>query len=297
MLRSMRRFCAYLLVKVLLAGAKMLPRRLGGVLFGNLGALAYVFLKKSRKTALVNLRLVYGRTIPDKEIRDIARAAFVNLGKFAYDVARVGRENPENLKRNVRVSGVHHMDQALARGKGVIALTGHIGNWELLGAYLSLMGYPVNVLVTRLKDGRLNDLLVGLRRKVGLRVLERSKGLKGAFRCLKRGEVLGILIDQDTSVESVTIDFLGHPARTAVGPVKLASRTGASIVPLAMLMAEDGRYHMQVKEPIRVDGEDGSLESEVERCSKAVENFISKKPSQWVWMHKRWKSLRSDMYR
>ncbi len=265
-------------------------------MFGNLGVMAYLILRKSRKVALANLRLIYGCAFSDKEMRSTAREAFANLGKFAFDVARLNSVTPQGIEKIVAVAGLENLDGALARGKGVIALTGHVGNWELLGAYLSLMGYRINVLATELKDARLNNLIVNLRRKAGLAVLERSRGLKGALRCLKRGEILGVLIDQDTSVDSVLVDFLGRPAKTAVGPVKLASRTGAAIVPLAMLATKDGEYRIEVKEPIFVSGEEASLVNDVERCSKAVETFIRAEPSQWVWMHKRWKSVASDMY-
>jgi KDO2-lipid IV(A) lauroyltransferase len=154
----------------------------------------------------------------------------------------------------------------------------------------------VTVLATRLKDSRLNNLLLSLRRSTGLSVVERSKGLRRAFRCLKKGEVLGVVIDQDTSVESVIVDFMGEPTKTPVGPVKLAARTGATIVPLAMLMTDKGDYELEVSKPISISGDDTDLEQDVERCSKAVEQFIRKEPTQWVWMHKRWKSVKSSMY-
>ena len=297
MLKRLRRLAAYLVVRILLKTAQVLPRTIGSAVFGMLGAVAYLCLAKSRKIAWANLRLVYGRGTPDKEIRGIAAATFVNLAKFAFDVARLKGQTPEGIKSLVKVTGRHHLDKALAKGKGVIALTGHVGNWELLGAYFSLMGYPVNVLATRLRDSRLNDQLVSLRDTVGLKVIERSRGLKQAFRCLRRGEVLGVLIDQDTSVDSVIVDFLGQPAKTAVGPVKLAARTGASIVPLAMLLMDDGSYHIKVREPLHIGGHSDALKCDVEECSKAIEGFIYEKPSQWVWMHRRWKSVRSDIYR
>ena len=276
--------------------AEVLPRSIGRLIFGYLGGLAFLLFTKSRRIALANLRLIYGKAVPDKEIRAVARRAFINLGRFAYDIVRFRRASPQNLRRVVKIMGQDHLDKALARGKGVIALTGHVGNWELLGAYFSLMGYPVSVIATRLKDPNLDELVVGMRQDSGLGVIERSRGVKEALRCLRRGEILGVLIDQDTAVDSVVVDFMGRPAKTAVGPVKLASRTGAAIVPLAMLMTEEGGYRIEVKEPVYVTGDETTLHEDVERCSKAVEAFIKAEPSQWVWMHKRWKSISSDLY-
>jgi KDO2-lipid IV(A) lauroyltransferase len=97
-------------------------------------------------------------------------------------------------------------------------------------------------------------------------------------------------------VESVVVDFLGRPAKTAAGYVKLARVTGASLVPMAMLMREDGRYEIQVNAPVEISGNGDSLESDVQRCSRAVEEFIRQDPTQWIWMHKRWKSVCSEIY-
>ncbi|MFH1312245.1 MAG: lysophospholipid acyltransferase family protein [Candidatus Eisenbacteria bacterium] len=296
MFRKLRRFLAYITVAGLVRLAEILPRRVGTALFAWLGAVAYGLMARSRGVALANLELVYGSTTPDTDKRRIARAAFINLGRFAYDTARMRKTTPQTIQRITGITGKEHLDGALARGKGVVALTGHVGNWELMGAYFSLMGYPLTVFATDLKDSRLNDLLADLRTSTGLKVVERSKGLPAALRCLKRGEMLGALIDQDTSVDSVVVDFLGSPAKTPVGPTKLASRMGAPVVPMAMLMTDDGDYRIEVKEPVTVGDNGSSLEDDVEKCSKAIEEFIHRKPSQWVWMHKRWKSVLSDMY-
>jgi KDO2-lipid IV(A) lauroyltransferase len=296
MLRKLRRFGTYVLVRTLVIMAELLPRRTGSALFARLGSLAYYLLPKSSAVALSNLRLVYGANTSEAHLKAIAKAAFANLGRFAYDVARIRRENAETLGRIVTLRGRQHLDDALAAGRGVIGITGHIGNWELLAAYLSMIGYSMHALATRVHNARLDELLLGLRRSAGVRIYERSSAVKSALRCLRQGEFLGVLIDQDTSVESVVVDFMGKPAKTAVGPVRLALRTGAPLVPMAMLMADDGTYRIEISEPIEVGDNGATLEQDVERCSKAIEDFIRREPSQWVWMHKRWKSVRSDLY-
>ncbi len=266
-------------------------------LFGGLGTLAYYVLPRARRVAWANLRLVFGKDLPVEEIRRIARASFASMGRFAFDVARIPVETKESLSKIVRVTGSSHLDTALEKGTGVIALTGHIGNWEMLGAFFAKMGYPVNVVATTLRDDKLNNVIVEIRESSGMNVLERRKGTMGAMRCLKRGEILGVLIDQDTSVQSVEVDFLGSRAKTAVGPVRLSAKTGATILPAAMLMTDDGKYHIEIREPICVVGKPGTLLDDVKKCSGAVEEFILRQPTQWVWMHKRWKSVQTDLYR
>jgi KDO2-lipid IV(A) lauroyltransferase len=295
--KSLRRFGTFLFIRMLLVLAFVLPRRIGLAFFGGLGALAYRLFKRSKRVALANLHLVYNGDLADGEMERIAKQAFRNLGMFAYDAARMGKYTYESLDGMVEAVGIDRLDRIFAQGRGVVGLAGHIGNWELLGAYLSLRGYQVNVLTTRVRDRRLDDLLVGLRSRSGMKVLERSRSLLGAFRCLKDGELLGILMDQDTSVESVVVDFLGYPAKTPVGPVKLALGTGAAIVPMAMLMKPDGKYRLEVKEPVAIEDDRDALERDVARCSEAIGEFIRSEPTQWVWMHKRWKSVAAEMYK
>ena len=296
MFRKLRRLLAYVFVKVMIGLAEVLPRRSGGVVFASLGSLAYSLLPGSRRVALANLNLVYGESCAEPELERIARSAFRNFGRILYDFARMRKQTREGLDGLVTIKGRHHLDEALARGKGVIGLTGHIGNWELMGAYFALNGYPLNVLATRMKNAPVNRELLGLRRSAGLKVLERSAELMGAVRALRRGEMLGVLVDLDTSVESVIVNFMGRPAKTAAGYVKLARVTGASLVPMAMLMKADGRYEIQVREPVGISGNGDSLESDVQQCSMAVEYFIRQDPTQWIWMHKRWKSVCSEIY-
>jgi len=295
-IKKIRRVAAYGMVKLLILLAWALPRRAGMALFGGLGSLAYYMLPRSRRVAQTNLNLVFGNGLPHKDLQRIARNSFANMGKFAFDVARVPRQTMESIGNLVRVTGMGHLERALAAGKGVIALTGHIGNWELLGAYFAKMGYRVNVVATSLRDDKLNNVIIDIRESSGMTVLERRKGTIGAMRCLKRGEILGVLIDQDTSVQSVEVDFLGKPAKTAVGPVRLSAKTGAAILPTAMLMTEDGKYHVEIREPVRVVGKSRTVMDDVVTCSKAVEEFILAQPAQWVWMHKRWKSVQADLY-
>ncbi len=296
MLRKFRRFVAYLTLKSLIWIAELLPRRVGGSWFAGLGGLAYSLFPGLRDVALANLKLVYGRSLSDEDQAGIARESFSNLARVCYDFARMRKQTRESVEELVEVEGLHHLDEALARGKGVIAITGHIGNWELMGAFLSLKGYPVNVLATRMRNERANRALVGLRKSAGVKVMERSSELMGAVRSLRRGEVLGVLIDLDTSVESVVVDFLGKPAKTASGYVKLAAATGAAIVPMAMPMTSSGSYELKIHEPVSIAGNGDSLEADVQKCSKAVEEFIWQKPTQWIWMHKRWKSTCSEIY-
>ena len=268
---------------------RRLSRRRALALGGKLGELAGWVLRGERERVRRHLSVAFGDRASDRWVRQV----FVDLGKNAVDAFRLRITSEEELRRMVREEGFEHLDHALAQGKGVIALTGHIGNWELLGAYVAMRGYPLHVVGRRLNNPRLDRLVVENREGAGVRNIARGRGTRAILRALRRGEMVGFLIDQDTKVDGVFVDFFGRPAYTPIGPVVLAMKTGASIVPVAIHRKVDGTHHVVVRKAISLVHTGDEMEDRrvnTERCSKALEWFIREHPTQWVWMHRRWKT-------
>jgi Kdo2-lipid IVA lauroyltransferase/acyltransferase len=291
--KSLRRATLYAFVRGLMLLAFVLPRSLALRVFGGLGAWAFLLLRKDRIRAEVNLSLAFPE-YSRQEIRDLTRRVYVELGRNCTDVFRFPLLRWQELSRFVKVEGLSYLDEALSRGRGVVAVTGHIGCWELLGAYFSMMGYPLAVIVRPLRDQRLEKLIDGLRRSKGMKPISRVTNVKSAYSWLKRRGVLGVLIDQDTSVKGVFCDFFGRPAYTPAGPAYLALRTGAAVVPMAIQLEEDGTHVVRVKKPIVVPENldtDACVLSVMQACTGAIEDYIRSRPAQWVWMHERWKTV------
>lgn len=291
--KQLRWVSIYALARGLMLVTLVVPRSLALRVFGGLGGVGYVLLRRGRMRAEVNLSLAFPER-SRQEIRRLARRVYVELGRNCVDVFRLRRLKWHQLGGFIRVEGLSYLEEAMSRGKGVVAVTGHIGCWELLGAYLSMMGYPLAVIVRPLRDERLERLIDGLRRSKGMRPISRIGSVKAAYSWLKRGGVLGVLIDQDTSVKGVFCDFFGRPAYTPAGPAYLALRTGAGIVPMAIQMDEDGTQIIRVKEPIDVPGgqdTEACVRSVMQACTQAMEECIRLRPTQWVWMHERWKTV------
>jgi KDO2-lipid IV(A) lauroyltransferase len=185
------------------------------------------------------------------------------------------------------------LDAALARGQGVVFVTGHVGNWEVLARRLTLAGYRMAAVAKEASDPRTTALIEGLRRQGGLEVIWR--GAPGAARqmlkTLRGNGLLGLLIDQDTSVQSVWVPFFGHLAKTPRAAADLALRTGA--VPLLGFAVREGpgRYRVELHdvELPAGDGEAAAVELTT-RLTAGIEACIRRHPEQWVWMHQRWKS-------
>jgi KDO2-lipid IV(A) lauroyltransferase len=284
----------YWLVKWMVSLIRILPRPAAVGLMGRIGWLAYFLLSRARRDTERHLHLAYGDQKTNPEIRDMARQVFVDLGRNAADAIRLPVLIRQGLDRFVKCTGAEHLDRALARGRGAIIITGHIGSWELLGAYLAHRGYRLAGVGAELYDPRLNKMVVEMRELAGYPTIPRGpQGVREILRWLRSGGVLGILIDQDTRVDGVFVDFFGRPAYTPIGPVVLAQKTGAAIVPVAIHRQADGSHLVEFRQEINLQCT-GDLRADrvenVRRCSKAVEEFIRQHPTQWVWMHERWKT-------
>jgi KDO2-lipid IV(A) lauroyltransferase len=290
--KRLRRDVQYALVRTLVGGVRLLPAEVGPVISGHLGETAFSFLPVPRKQAVRNL----SQAFPEKgrgEILTLAKASFRELGRNAYDVLRLDAAGPNNPASSLRFSGLEVFDRAMKRGKGVVVVTGHIGCWELMPAAFAALGYPINVIGRRAYDDRLNEMLVDLRGRYGIRTIDRDAGAKEALRCLRRGEALGVLIDQDTRVKGVFVTFFGRPTYTPTGAVELAIRTGAALIPMAIHRNGDAKHTIEILEPLNVTttgNEDKDITLQTQKCTEILEGFIRRYPTQWVWMHERWKT-------
>lgn len=254
--------------------------------------LCYYVIADARDKTIRHLTLAFGKEKNAKQIKQMARDVFRNLGRNAVDMFRLKKIVGTDPDRYVTCHGLEHLDRALAKAKGVVVITGHLGCWELLAGYVAAKGYSSSVVGTPLYDPRLDKMLVDNRTSVKLKNIVRSSGVREILRTLRKGEIVGILIDQDTRVDGIFVDFLGIPAYTPVGPVVLAMRTGAAIVPMAIHIEKDNKHIIEVESGIELEiSGDESKDRLINtiKCSNVIERFLLKNPTQWVWMHERWK--------
>ena len=183
--------------------------------------------------------------------------------------------------------------QALALGKGAIILTGHFGNWELLAASISTTIAPLTPFVRELRSPRLNALVSSYREKAGYATIDRDTGMRHALRCLKRNELLGIVADVDTVVSGVFVDFFGRHAYTPYSPVAIALKTGAAILPTFIIRQPDGSHRAIIEPPLalkQTHAKEKDLVINTQKFTKIIESYIRRYPTQWIWMHRRWKT-------
>jgi KDO2-lipid IV(A) lauroyltransferase len=290
--KRIKNWLIYRFVQLLTFWVARLPRGAALKFCAYLGRLAFWVVGHARRVTQENLSRVFGWPLGDPRLTEMAREVFINAGKNLADLMRMHRMNRSHIDGLIRIKGQHHVDQAMAQGRGLIAVTGHIGNWEFLAIWFGIKGYPVNVVIRRVYDPRLDRILNELRKNANVRGISRETGAKEMLRILRRGEALGVLMDQDTKVRGVFVPFFGHAAYTPVGPVVLAMRTGAAVVPMAIHRQRDETYLITVEQPlelIRTGNDEEDILANTAACTAALERFIRMDPAQWVWMHDRWR--------
>jgi len=282
------------LVRFTIFISKFFPRKVWLALFGYLGRIGYYFASHSRKLTIKHLTIAFGNEKSPQELKSLSREVFVMLAKNASDVIRTfNTTDIESFKKLRVVHGAEFAEQAYARGKGVIFLTAHCGAFELAATEMAIRGYKPLIIGTPLKDSRLSEIVWRQRSKLGAVAIERGKESIRLLKTLKSGGTIGILIDQDTRVKSVFVDFFGKPCATPIGATLLALKTGAPIVPIFFHLREDGiqeaNFYPEV-ELIRTGNEEEEIRINTQKLNDLIEAEIRKHPAQWVWMHERWKT-------
>lgn len=289
--KRLKNWLIYRFILILIGFLNLLPRRLSLFIGRSLGRFAYLIFPQSRKITLQNLKIAFPN-LGTGSIRKISLKVFESLGRNAVDAIRLPKMSWEEIQKITKVEGVEHLEKAYSQGRGVMGVTGHIGNFELLAAYVSLRGYKLSAIGRELYDPRLNELLIKNRQKMGVQNIYSTAGVKEVIRVLNSGRMIGVLIDQDTSrVKGIYVDFFGRKARTPVGPVILALKLDVPIVPMAVIQTKEGNYKIYVREEIKPLA--GKMKEEniyylTQKCTKFLEQVIREYPDQWVWMHKRW---------
>lgn len=294
--KRIKNWIIFVILKHGIIWVNKVDRKTGIKFLQNFACLGFYLARSERHKTIKHLTMAYGSQKSSKEIYRMAREVFLNLGRNMADTFRLQQINSENIDKYVKAEGLENLEKALRKGKGVIAITGHIGNWELLGSYLAMKGFVTNVVGAPVYDPRLDDLVVKNRIHAGMKYISRepvTSATKEVLGALRRNEVIGLLIDHDTNhVANVFIDFFGRKANTPVGPAVLAMKTGAAVVPMVIHSLEDGTHLVQVEKELVLnfsgDGDKDRIYN-TQLCSDAIERFIRRYPTHWVWMHERWK--------
>jgi KDO2-lipid IV(A) lauroyltransferase len=248
---------------------------------------------RHHRLVLTNLHIAFGGEKGEAELGEIATACYRHLGKSLMEFIRLPAMRPEDIRRVAEMRGAEHIDEALARGKGIILLTGHVGNWEITGARIAAQGYPLNVIARPQREDTLTDLLLATREAAGMKVYHRGSAVKASLAAIRRNELVGVLLDQNAGEEGVFVEFFGHLASTAAGAAVFALRTEAAVLPTFGWRNPDDTHTVVIDPPvplIRTDDHRQDIIANTAQYTKIIEEKIRAHPEQWFWLHRRWKS-------
>jgi KDO2-lipid IV(A) lauroyltransferase len=279
-----------------LRGALAVMRRLGiarAAAFGaRVGTLGYRPLGIRRDVVEQQLAVAFPELDPTAAER-IARAAYAHLGRVAVEAALLplhGREHVLDFFEEAENWDL--VARSRAAGSGILFVTGHLGNWELAGAYVAARGIPVDAVARHQANPLFDRYLTRTRERIGMRIVHDERAVTQVPRAIRAGRAVAMLTDQETAgLASTWVPFFGRPAKTLRGPAVFALRLGAPLIFGCALRQPSGRYRMSFEEvPVERTGD---LDADVDRIVAAytgtLERWVRRAPDQYFWHHRRWK--------
>ena len=291
-IKRIRHDLAYVLIRAVIGYFRLMPRKMALATGSAFGKVAPLFARTDYRRSIEHLTIAYGKEKSEAEIHALARMVFVHVAWNFIDLARIATMSEDDIKALIIPHNIDSVKDTLKEGRGILALTSHTGCWELLGSYLAAVGIPIAVISTQLYDPRLEALLLASRKHGGMKNISRGQNTREIIKAIRDGWLVGILIDQDTKVKGVFVEFFGKKAHTALSPALLTLKYNVPIVPIMTYRDENHNHHAVAGKAIEII-ESGDREKDMEAiitsCSKVTEDFIREHPEQWVWFHRRWK--------
>jgi len=290
----MRKALEFAFAWTLLTLYGVLPRRVARAAGTGLGAFAWAVLPRLRLSGLRNLELAYP-DLPVAERERMLRNLYRSLGWQLAEFCQMRRYTRENTRGLARYEGLENYLTARDRGTGVLIVTAHLGAWELSSFWHSLMGYPMTMVIRRLDNPRVDQLVNDIRCLHGNKVVHKDDFARGLLSAMRRGETVGILMDTNmTPPQGVFVPFFGVEACTASGLARVALRTGAAVLPGFMVWEpSEEKYVLRFGAEIalvQTGDDDRDVLENTARFTAAIEEMVRRYPEQWLWVHRRWKT-------
>lgn len=290
--KAIRYFVARRMLALFFSLPAVIPLSLAHALSAVIGRIGYYFPGTYRKQAMANLRLAFGEKKSPFELRCLMRQVGVEVTKTVFELVYSLNPQKGQLYASVTIEGREHLDAALRKGRGVIAITAHLGNFFIIEGKLIAEGYPFYWVLKLPKDRGVAGFLETRMVHHGIRFIlaePDASSQKELIRCLRGNKIVGITLDQDQKAGGIPMKIMGQKVSIAPGPAILAKRTGATILPLFIIRQSDNSHKIIIEPPVeRV--EDMSPEHSVVlltmKLAQIIESYIIQYPTQWYWATK-----------
>lgn len=258
---------------------------------GNgVGCLCWLLVPGKRKIMAIN-NATQALNVCRNQAEEIVKQSTVRFGRMLFEVLAFPKMR-QDINRYIRFEGKEYLHEALGHGRGVILATAHSGNWELLGAALALNGFPMIAVAQKQTNAEMDRLINDYRSLVGMHVTYKS-GVREMIKMLSAGNIIGMLMDQDAGRDGVFVDFFQRNSSAPRGPAYLARMKEAPLVPAFITENNDGTHTVIIKEPIWVpqsEKREQDISVTTQKLTSIIEQHIRLQPTEWFWLHNRWKS-------
>jgi KDO2-lipid IV(A) lauroyltransferase len=286
----------YLATRLLALIFQVLPHGAAIWLGEKLGRAANNLWMTRHKVIVDNLKIAYGDSMAESARLQLSRDIFGNLGKTVVEIGRSPVYGKKWLLEMIDSEGEETFQEALDYGRGAILTGSHFGNWELMGAYINALGFPVDFLVKSQHNSYFDRYLTYLRQCLGVRVIHSEQGMKEIIRALKDNRQVAIVSDQHAGSNGIAVKFFGRLVSVPRAPATLAVKMGSPIITGHILRKPDKRHHCVFHKPVYPDP-DADPADEIFRLTKLftqrIENAIRSQPDHWLWTHRRFKYVPS----
>jgi KDO2-lipid IV(A) lauroyltransferase len=275
---------------LILVFIKIIPRRIGISFFRALGLLLFYLMPTRRETAMTNLDIAFGDTMTRKEKVRIAKDSFKNSIAMAFDFLKILQMPRSGQDRLVRIAGEENLKAAVEMGKGVIAVSAHMGNFPLMLALISSREYKVNVVTRSMRSAWADSLYTGMLNRFGIGTITKERVAAGIIRALKKGEIIGYVLDQNMQKDAgIFVDFFGRKASTIRGLSTFSGKYGSPILPAFIVSTPTG-HRIFLEKPYFYNAADEDELQLTQRFTTMIEGWIREYPEQWIWYHRRFKT-------
>jgi KDO2-lipid IV(A) lauroyltransferase len=273
---------------------RLLPAPMALRLGKGLGRSFYFIDKRHREITLENLKKAYNNKLSPEELKRISLNCFQNLGISAAEMIRMEKWDKTEFLKNLSVEGMEHYQAAIKKGRGLVFIGAHFGNWELLGIAISLLFQKGYMVARKMDNPFIHRKVEQLRTFTGNKVINKNDAFWEMIRLLKKGEAVCVLMDQNVAKrEGVFVPFFERPACTNKGLAMILLKTKTPVVPIFIVRRPDGTHRVIVKPEIPLV-HSGHLKNDIRQntaqMTHAIEEMIREYPDQWLWMHRRWKT-------
>jgi len=290
--KKIQNYLEYAIILLIRSVIDRLPWKWAQAFGKGLGYFCYYVVPIRKQVAVQNIRLVFPNKT-DQEVLAIARGAYLQFAQTLIEFIQLPRRSAAFLRKQVRFIPPNFLDRAQRAPYGAICLSGHFGNWELMGAAITDCGIPLCGVAKEQRNPFVDQLIAKSRAKRNIQTYALGISVRGILKSLQEKKFVAILGDQDAHREGVFINFLGQPSATAKGPASLALKTGAPLIFGAAVRETDGTHSIYLEEIPHSDLNgmtDENISTLTQRHAAVLEKYIRQYPDHWFWMHRRWKT-------